>query len=84
MKPRGRSPKPLTEKDLQMIQEYLNSDKSLQEIADKYGIPTKEGVRYKVNKYRDMDMQLKSAINSLYGRTAQELVDEEKKKENNE
>ena len=51
MKPIGRSPKPLTETDLQMIQEYLNSDKSLKEVAAKYGVST-EGLRYKVKKYR--------------------------------
>lgn len=51
MKPQGRSPKPFTKTDFQMIQEYLESDKSLQEVAEKYGV-SKEGLRYKVKKYR--------------------------------
>ncbi len=51
MKPIGRSPKPLTETDLQMIREYLDTDKSLKEVAAKYGVST-EGLRYKVKKYR--------------------------------
>lgn len=50
MKPQGRSPKPFTETDLQMIREYLETDKSLIEVATKYGA-TKEGLRYKVKKY---------------------------------
>lgn len=51
MKPIGRSPKPFTETDLQMIREYLESDKSLKEVAEKYGISI-AGLRYKVKKYR--------------------------------
>lgn len=51
MKPRGRSPKPFTETDLQMIKEYLETDKSLKEVSEKYGI-SDAGLRYKVNKYR--------------------------------
>ena len=51
MKPRGRSPKPFTETDLQMIKEYLETDKSLKEVSAKYGI-SDAGLRYKVNKYR--------------------------------
>ena len=51
MKPIGRIPKPLTETDLQMIREYLDTDKSLKEVAAKYGVST-EGLRYKVKKYR--------------------------------
>lgn len=51
MKPIGRSPKPLTEKDLQMVREYLETDKSLKEVSEKYGI-SGAGLRYKVNKYR--------------------------------
>ena len=51
MKPQGRSPKPFTETDLKMIQEYLESDKSSQEVAEKYGVSA-SGLRYKVKKYR--------------------------------
>ncbi len=51
MKPRGRSPIPLTEQDLKMVKEYLESDKSLEEVARKYNT-TKEGLRYKVKKYQ--------------------------------
>lgn len=51
MKPKGRSPIPLTEQDLKMVKEYLESDKGLQEVADKYGV-SREGLRYKVKKYR--------------------------------
>lgn len=41
----------MTETDLQMIREYLDTDKSLKEVAAKYGVST-EGLRYKVKKYR--------------------------------
>lgn len=51
MKPIGRSPKPLTEEDKQMVIEYLESDKSLKEVAQKYGI-SDAGLRYKVKKFR--------------------------------
>lgn len=51
MKPHGRSPKPFTATDLEMIAEYLKTDKSLKEVAEKYGISS-EGLRYKVKKYR--------------------------------
>lgn len=51
MKPQGRSPKPLTETDMQMIREYLDTDKSLKEVAVKYGI-SDSGLRYKLKKYR--------------------------------
>lgn len=51
MKPQGRSPKPFTATDLEMIKEYLETDKSLKEVAEKYGISS-EGLRYKVKKYR--------------------------------
>lgn len=51
MKPRGRSPIPLTEKELEMIREYLESEKSLVEVAEKYGLST-AGLRYKIKKYR--------------------------------
>lgn len=51
MKPRGRSPKPFTEIDFQMIREYLESDKSSQEVAEKYGVSA-SGLRYKVKKYQ--------------------------------
>jgi transposase-like protein len=51
MKPVGRSPKPLTEEEKQMILEYLTTDKSLKEVAGKYGI-SDAGLRYKVKKYR--------------------------------
>jgi transposase-like protein len=51
MKPIGRSPKPLTEDEKQMILEYLTSDKSLKEVAEQHGI-SDAGLRYKVKKYR--------------------------------
>lgn len=51
MKPHGRSPKPFTATDLEMITEYLETDKSLKEVAEKYGVSS-EGLRYKVKKYR--------------------------------
>lgn len=51
MKPVGRSPKPLTETDMQMIREYLDTDKSLKEVSAKYGI-SDAGLRYKLKKYR--------------------------------
>lgn len=51
MKPRGRSPQPFTKKDLEMIREYLDTDKSLKEVAEKYGLSS-EGLRYKVRKFR--------------------------------
>ena len=51
MKPQGRSPKPFTATDLEMITEYLKTDKSLKEVAEKYGVSS-EGLRYKVKKYR--------------------------------
>ena len=51
MKPRGRSPQPFTERDLEMIKEYLETDKGLKEVAEKYGLSS-EGLRYKVRKFR--------------------------------
>lgn len=51
MKPQGRSPIPFTERDIEMIKEYLNTDKSLKEVSAKYGISA-PGLRYKVKKYR--------------------------------
>ena len=51
MKPRGRSATPLTEEDIKMVKEYIDSEKSLEEIARKYNT-SKEGLRYKVLKYQ--------------------------------
>lgn len=51
LKPRGRSPQPFTERDLEMIKEYLETDKGLKEVAEKYGLSS-EGLRYKVRKFR--------------------------------
>lgn len=51
MKPVGRSPKPLTATDIEMVREYLETDKSLKEVSAKYGI-SDAGLRYKVKKYR--------------------------------
>lgn len=56
MKPQGRSPKPLTETDIKMIQEYLTTDKSLIEVSSKYGT-SPAGLRYKVKKYRKETQQ---------------------------
>lgn len=51
MKPIGRAYQPLTEQELTIVKEYLESDKSLQEVADKHGI-SYAGLRYKIAKYR--------------------------------
>ncbi len=51
MKPRGRSITPLTEKDIEMVKAYLESDRSLEDVARQYNT-SKEGLRYKVVKYR--------------------------------
>lgn len=56
MKPRGRSPQPFTEQDLEMIKEYLETDKGLKEVAEKYGLSS-EGLRYKVRKFRKQQEQ---------------------------
>ena len=56
MKPRGRSPQPFTERDLTMIKEYLETDKGLKEVSEKYGLSS-EGLRYKVRKFRKQQEQ---------------------------
>ena len=59
LKPRGRSPQPFTENDLAMIKEYLETDKSLKEVSEKYNLSS-EGLRYKVCKYRKQQEQQKN------------------------
>jgi len=51
MKPRGRSATPLTEKEIEMVKAYLESDRSLEDVARQYNT-SKEGLRYKVIKYQ--------------------------------
>ncbi len=51
MKKVGRPFKPFTEKELQAVQEYLNSDKSYKEIAEKYDM-TISAMQYRVGKYK--------------------------------
>lgn len=52
MKPVGRSPEQLTLTDRTMVEEYLTTNKSLDEIAKKYRIPYST-LRYKINKYNE-------------------------------
>ena len=47
--PRGQ--KPMSKKDLKMVEEYLNTNKTRQEIAKKYGV-SKSTVDNKVSRYR--------------------------------
>lgn len=51
MKPMGRTTIPLTEKQLQAVKEYLESDLGLQEVANKYST-TKSGLVYWIKKFR--------------------------------
>lgn len=51
MKKSGRSVTPLTKKQKKACQEYLNSDKSYVEVAEKYGV-VKTTLIYWVKKYR--------------------------------
>lgn len=51
MKAHGRPYVPLTEQEKLIVLEYLETDKGLQEVAEKYGY-TKNWLRYKVVKYR--------------------------------
>lgn len=51
MKPSGRSPVPLTDKQLDAVNEYLKTDLGLNEVAKKYGT-TKSGLAYWLKKYR--------------------------------
>ena len=50
MKSRGRNPKPFTEQDMKMFQEYMETDKGMAEVAEKYGV-TRECFRYRFKKY---------------------------------
>ena len=51
MKPSGRSPVPLTDKQLDAVNEYLKTDLGLNEVAKKYGT-TKSGLAYWLKKYK--------------------------------
>lgn len=50
-RPKGRRATPFTETELQMIHEYLNTDKSLDKVASEYGISVST-LRYKLNRYQ--------------------------------
>lgn len=57
MKPRGRSPKEWTDRQLQAVSEYLNTkDKSYKDIAEKYGVPVTT-LKYWVAKYRKQEKE---------------------------
>ena len=47
----GRTTEPLTIKQIQAVTEYLNSNLSLSEVAEKYET-TKSGLAYWLKKYR--------------------------------
>lgn len=51
MKPQGRSVVPLTAKQIEAVEEYLGTDKSLIEVSAKYGT-TSASIRNWVKKYR--------------------------------
>jgi predicted DNA-binding protein YlxM (UPF0122 family) len=51
MKKMGRTTEPLTIKQIQAVTEYLNSNLSLSEVAEKYET-TKSGLAYWLKKYR--------------------------------
>jgi predicted DNA-binding protein YlxM (UPF0122 family) len=51
MKKMGRTTEPLTVKQTQAVTEYLNSNLSLIEVAEKYET-TKSGLAYWLKKYR--------------------------------
>lgn len=51
MKLIGRPIRPLTPEEKAIILEYLTSDLSYQEVAEKHDM-TKDALRYKVGKYR--------------------------------
>ena len=63
MKKRGRSAAILTAAQLGMIEEYLTSDKSYQEIADKYGVG-KGALQYWTQKYRRLSQIKQEEDNS--------------------
>ncbi len=51
MKKNGRTIVPLTKKQKQAVTKYLNSNLSLLEVAENYGV-TKSGLAYWIKKYR--------------------------------
>ena len=51
MKKSGRSVEKLTEKQIEAVELYYNSDLSSRDVAEKYGI-TQSGLRYWINKYK--------------------------------
>lgn len=51
MKKSGRSVEKLTEKQIEAVELYYNSDLSSRDVAEKYGI-TQSGLRYWTNKYK--------------------------------
>lgn len=56
MKRKGRTAEPLTDKQLSAVREYLESNLSYDEVADKHGI-NKPALRYWVTKYRKQQEQ---------------------------
>lgn len=58
MKPKGRTPIPLTSQDLVMVKDYLNSNLSGKECAEKYNVPVST-LRYKVRKFRNSESKVK-------------------------
>ena len=51
MRKQGRKPEPLTKEQLEAVQEYLNSDKTYEEVAEEYGVKA-VSLKYWVKKYR--------------------------------
>lgn len=53
MRPVGRKTEPLTERDLEMLKEYFDTDIDQQRLADKYSM-TKSMVIGRIKKYKKM------------------------------
>lgn len=51
MKKQGRPAEPLSQERLSAVNEYLNSDKSYQEVADKYSVSV-NNLKYWTAKFR--------------------------------
>lgn len=47
----GRERQPLTDVEIQMVREYLETRKTLKEVSEAYGI-SDAGLRYKIKKYK--------------------------------
>lgn len=52
MKAKGRPVKPFTDREKEMIDVYLNSDKSAKEVAEQYHVAVST-LMYNVKKYRE-------------------------------